>query len=118
MEINHFHDYISVRTIQNCTLFFFLSRPVKLQDFVAYFRFMAADSDYHFSEEYKALQHVGRDIPHNAADLPVNRPKNRFTNILPYEHSRFKLQSTDDEEGSDYINANYVSVSLFYTSFL
>ncbi|XP_069999561.1 tyrosine-protein phosphatase 10D [Penaeus vannamei] len=85
------------------------SRPVKLQDFVAYFRFMAADSDYHFSEEYKALQHVGRDIPHNAADLPVNRPKNRFTNILPYEHSRFKLQSTDDEEGSDYINANYVS---------
>ncbi|XP_042885464.1 tyrosine-protein phosphatase 10D-like [Penaeus japonicus] len=85
------------------------SRPVNLQDFVAYFRFMSADSEYRFSEEFSRLQLIVHDIPHHAADLPVNRPKNRFTNILPYDHSRFKLQSTDDEEGSDYINANYVS---------
>ena len=32
----------------------------------------------------------------------------RFTNILPYDHSRVKLQPTDDEEGSDYINASFV----------
>ena len=47
-------------------------------------------------------------MPCVAADLPVNRPKNRFTNILPYDHSRVKLQPTDDEEGSDFINANFV----------
>ena len=64
---------------------------------------------YHrFSEEYEELKHVGRDMPCVAADLPVNRPKNRFTNILPYDHSRVKLQPTDDEEGSDFINANFV----------
>ncbi|XP_042228695.1 tyrosine-protein phosphatase 10D-like isoform X1 [Homarus americanus] len=84
------------------------SRPVKLKDFAAHYRFMAADSEYHFSEEYEALKHVGHDLQRNAADVPVNRPKNRFTNILPYDHSRFKLQPTDDEEGTDYINANYV----------
>ncbi|ROT62360.1 Tyrosine-protein phosphatase 10D [Penaeus vannamei] len=84
------------------------SRPVKLQDFVAHYRFMSADSEYHFSEEYEALSHVGCDLQRNAAYMSVNRPKNRFTNILPYDHSRFKLQPTDDEEGSDYINANYV----------
>lgn len=61
-----------------------------------------------FSEEFEELKHVGRDQPCTAADLPCNRPKNRFTNILPYDHSRFKLQPVDDEEGSDYINANYV----------
>ncbi|XP_047492144.1 tyrosine-protein phosphatase 10D-like isoform X1 [Penaeus chinensis] len=84
------------------------SRPVKLQDFVAHYRFMSADSEYHFSEEYEALSHVGCDLQRNAAYMSVNRPKNRFTNILPYDHSRFKLQPTDDEEGSDYVNANYV----------
>lgn len=65
-----------------------------------------------FSEEFEELKHVGRDQPCTFADLPCNRPKNRFTNILPYDHSRFKLQPVDDDEGSDYINANYVPVSL------
>ncbi|KAI9561811.1 hypothetical protein GHT06_012772 [Daphnia sinensis] len=84
------------------------TRPVKLKDFADHYRRMAADSDFRFSEEFDCLKHVGRDQPCVAADLPVNRPKNRFTNILPYDHSRFKLLPTDDEEGSDYINANYV----------
>lgn len=66
-----------------------------------------------FSEEFEELKHVGKDQPCTFADLPCNRPKNRFTNILPYDHSRFKLQPVDDEEGSDYINANYVPVSFF-----
>lgn len=91
---------------------------MRLQDFVAHYRFMSADSEYHFSEEYEALSHVGRDLQRNAADLSVNRPKNRFTNILPYDHSRFKLQPTDDEEGSDYINANYVPVSYLQRAIL
>lgn len=85
------------------------SRPVQLKDFADHYRFMSADSEYHFSEEYEALRLVGHDLQRSAADLPVNRPKNRFTNILPYDHSRVKLHPTDDEEGSDYINANYVS---------
>jgi cadherin 5 type 2 (VE-cadherin) len=40
--------------------------------------------------------------------LTVNRAKNRFTNILPYDHSRVKLKPTDDEDGSDYVNASYI----------
>ncbi|XP_015930334.2 tyrosine-protein phosphatase 10D isoform X2 [Parasteatoda tepidariorum] len=84
------------------------NRPVKLKDFADHYRFLSADSDFRFSEEFELLKHVGRDKPCNAADLPVNRPKNRFTNILPYDHSRVKLMPSDDEEGSDYINANYI----------
>ena len=91
-------------------------RPVKLKDFAEHYRRMAADSDFLFSEEFDCLKHVGRDQPCMAADLPVNRPKNRFTNILPYDHSRFKLLPTDDEEGSDYINSNYVPVTPVYSS--
>ncbi len=84
------------------------SKPVKLKDFAEHYRIMSADSDFRFSEEYEELKHVGREKPCTAADMPCNRPKNRFTNILPYDHSRVKLQPADDEEGSDYINANFV----------
>lgn len=84
------------------------SKPVKLKDFAEHYRIMSADSDFRFSEEYEELKHVGREKPCAAADMPCNRPKNRFTNILPYDHSRVKLQPADDEEGSDYINANFV----------
>jgi len=84
------------------------TRPVKLKDFAEHYRIMSADSDFRFSEEYEEFKHVGRDQPCTAADLPCNRPKNRFTNILPYDHSRVKLQPTDDEEGTDYINGNFV----------
>lgn len=110
------------------------SRPILIKNFADHYRLMSADSDfrhvsseqckkvnsnfnitsnYHlcrFSEEFEDLKQVGRDQPCTFADLPCNRPKNRFTNILPYDHSRFKLQPVDDDEGSDYINANYVPV--------
>ncbi|PIO37165.1 hypothetical protein AB205_0105150, partial [Aquarana catesbeiana] len=54
------------------------------------------------------LKMIGLDIEHCAADLPANRCKNRYTNILPYDFSRVKLVSTDEEEGADYINANFI----------
>jgi protein tyrosine phosphatase len=85
------------------------SKTIKLINFGDHFRRMSADSDFRFSEEFEQLRHVGRERPTAAAELPVNRPKNRFTNILPYDHSRVKLQPTDDEEGSDYINSNYIA---------
>ncbi|KAL1469545.1 hypothetical protein MTO96_024925 [Rhipicephalus appendiculatus] len=97
------HDIVSIAESEMVT-----SRPVKLKDFLEHYRIMSADSDFRFSEEFELLKHVGRDKPCGAADLPVNRPKNRFTNILPYDHSRVKLLPTDDEDGSDYINANYI----------
>ncbi|XP_041352135.1 receptor-type tyrosine-protein phosphatase H-like isoform X5 [Gigantopelta aegis] len=85
-----------------------MSRPIKLVDYGEHVRKMAADSDFRYAEEYEDLKEVGRDQPTLAAEFPPNRPKNRFTNILPYDHSRVKLLPTDDDEGSDYINANYV----------
>uniref|UniRef100_A0A0K8UW28 protein-tyrosine-phosphatase n=1 Tax=Bactrocera latifrons TaxID=174628 RepID=A0A0K8UW28_BACLA len=84
------------------------NRPILIKNFAEHYRLMSADSDFRFSEEFEELKHVGRDQSCTFADLPCNRPKNRFTNILPYDHSRFKLQPVDDDEGSDYINANYV----------
>ncbi|OZC05141.1 Protein-tyrosine phosphatase, partial [Onchocerca flexuosa] len=84
------------------------SRPVLIHNFAEHVRLMSADSDFRFSEEYENLKLVGHGQTCIAADLTVNRAKNRFTNILPYDHSRVKLIPTDDDDGSDYINASYI----------
>ncbi|XP_058630355.1 receptor-type tyrosine-protein phosphatase O isoform X2 [Onychostoma macrolepis] len=85
-----------------------LTSPVQLSDFEAYIKDMSKDSAYKFSLQFEELKSVGLDLSHEAADLPVNRPKNRYTNILPYDFSRVKLISLHNDEGSDYINANYI----------
>lgn len=84
------------------------SHEVKVADFKDYIKTLSADSDFKYAEQFEDLKEVGREQTCLAAELPVNRGKNRFTNILPYDHSRVKLLPTDDEEGSDYINANYM----------
>ncbi|XP_067860875.1 receptor-type tyrosine-protein phosphatase O isoform X2 [Heptranchias perlo] len=81
---------------------------VQLDDFELYLKDMARDSDYKFSLQFEDLKLVGQDISQDAAELPVNRCKNRYTNILPYDFSRVKLISLHNEEDSDYINANYI----------
>uniref|UniRef100_A0ABM5GE00 Receptor-type tyrosine-protein phosphatase O isoform X2 n=1 Tax=Pogona vitticeps TaxID=103695 RepID=A0ABM5GE00_9SAUR len=85
-----------------------LTNPVQLDDFDSYIKDMAKDSDYKFSLQFEELKMIGLDIPHFVADLPMNRSKNRYTNILPYDFSRVRLVSMNEEEGSDYINANYI----------
>ncbi|KAM6320533.1 receptor-type tyrosine-protein phosphatase O [Aegotheles albertisi] len=85
-----------------------LTNPVQLDDFDGYIKDMAKDSDYKFSLQFEELKLIGLDIPHFAADLPMNRCKNRYTNILPYDFSRVRLVSMNEDEGSDYINANYI----------
>ncbi len=54
---------------------------------------------------------IGLDHAKEASLIAENRAKNRYTNILAYDHSRVKLSFVDDDPGSDYINASYIPVS-------
>ena len=76
---------------------------------------VTALSNVSFCLTSQELKEVGKDQEWEASLLPVNRPKNRFTNILPYDHSRVKLLPSEDDEGSDYINANWMPVRSMYT---
>ncbi|MCP9261709.1 Tyrosine-protein phosphatase 10D [Dirofilaria immitis] len=87
----------------------YLNRPVLIRNFAEHVRLMSADSDFRFSEEYE----VGSEIGWTWTDMYSSgfnseSSKNRFTNILPYDHSRVKLIPIDDEDGSDYVNASYI----------
>ncbi|XP_077999756.1 tyrosine-protein phosphatase 10D-like [Glandiceps talaboti] len=86
-----------------------LARPVRITNFAEHYAQMAADSGYKFQEEYDDLRPIGTNFSTRTAELAENRPKNRYTNILPYEHTRVKLEELDDALGSDYINANYLA---------
>ena len=37
----------------------------------------------------------------------MNKSKNRYANVIAYDHSRVVLQNEDGIHGSDYINANF-----------
>ncbi|CAC5413564.1 PTPRB [Mytilus coruscus] len=84
------------------------SRPVKIDKFYQHVEILARDSNHFFSKEYKELKAMAPMLSTEAAEQQEARTKNRYSNILPFDHSRVKLLPLDDEEGSDYINANYI----------
>jgi netrin-G3 ligand len=47
-----------------------------------------------------------------AANLKYNQSKNRFVTVVPYDETRVQLAVIPGVEGSDYINASWINVSL------
>jgi len=87
------------------------SKPILLCEFQQAYMELRQDSGYKFSDEFFELKEVGKEQAVEASLLPANRGKNRYTNILAYDRTRVKLNAIDDESddnGSDYINANYI----------
>ncbi|XP_041054370.1 receptor-type tyrosine-protein phosphatase eta isoform X1 [Carcharodon carcharias] len=80
---------------------------ISVDYFEGYFSKQHADSDCGFAEEYEELKPVGILQSTQAAQQPLNKPKNRYNNVLPYDISRVKLSVTGDPS-SDYINANFM----------
>ncbi|XP_056349685.1 receptor-type tyrosine-protein phosphatase eta-like isoform X1 [Oenanthe melanoleuca] len=83
------------------------SKMIKVENFESYFKKQQADSNCGFAEEYEELKSAGVQQPKFAAELPENRGKNRYNNVLPYDISRVKLSNQSSGTG-DYINANYM----------
>ncbi|XP_030327690.1 tyrosine-protein phosphatase non-receptor type 6 isoform X2 [Strigops habroptila] len=68
-----------------------------------------------FWEEFDSLQkqEAKQLFDRHEGQRPENKSKNRYKNILPFDHSRVILQGRDPNiPGSDYINANYIKNHL------
>ncbi|XP_032431079.1 receptor-type tyrosine-protein phosphatase eta isoform X4 [Xiphophorus hellerii] len=81
---------------------------VPVTKFPDHYRQLSLDENRGFSQEYESLAPAGTNQTQKAATLPENKGKNRFTNILPYDWSRVKLNTSNPNNTMDYINANYL----------
>ncbi|XP_054763999.2 uncharacterized protein LOC129270704 [Lytechinus pictus] len=60
-----------------------------------------------FSHEFSLLS-SDEGIPRIIALKPENKTKNRFKNIVAFDHSRVVLEKLKDDPHSDYYNANFI----------
>lgn len=83
--------------------------PVNM--FAAHVAELHADGDIGFSREYESIQSAANQDEYSIeySQQMENKIKNRYLNILAYDHSRVRLFHVMGQcRGEDYINANYI----------
>ncbi|XP_030295517.1 protein tyrosine phosphatase receptor type Db isoform X27 [Sparus aurata] len=81
--------------------------PVPISELADHIERLKANDNLKFSQEYESID-PGQQFTWENSNLEVNKPKNRYANVIAYDHSRVILSSIEGVPGSDYINANYV----------
>ncbi|XP_034555400.1 receptor-type tyrosine-protein phosphatase kappa isoform X4 [Notolabrus celidotus] len=84
-----------------------LHPAIRVADLLQHINLMKTSDSYGFKEEYESL-FEGQSASWDVAKKEQNRTKNRYGNIIAYDHSRVILQPIEDDPSSDYINANYI----------
>ncbi|XP_071359884.1 protein tyrosine phosphatase receptor type Db isoform X4 [Trachinotus anak] len=81
--------------------------PVPISELADHIERLKANDNLKFSQEYESVD-PGQQFTWENSNLEVNKPKNRYANVIAYDHSRVILSSIEGVPGSDYINANYI----------
>jgi len=101
--------------------------PIPIAQLPEYVAALRANDGEGFSREYESIE-PGQPFTWDASTADANKAKNRYANVVAYDHSRVVLEPLDGVEGSDYINANYmdgycrlkayIATQVGFTSFL
>ncbi|XP_022101762.1 receptor-type tyrosine-protein phosphatase T-like isoform X2 [Acanthaster planci] len=81
--------------------------PVCSEALADYTKMKESMKESGFEADYKTIPD-GQLHPWTVARKPENKHKNRFANVIAYDHSRVVLTPMEGDPHSDYINACYV----------
>ncbi|XP_077297678.1 tyrosine-protein phosphatase Lar isoform X3 [Arctopsyche grandis] len=80
--------------------------PIMISELTNHIDRLKSNDNLKFSQEYESIE-PGQQFTWDHSNMEVNKPKNRYANVIAYDHSRVILQPQDGILGGDYINANY-----------
>ncbi|XP_031141643.1 protein tyrosine phosphatase receptor type Db isoform X22 [Sander lucioperca] len=107
MSSHHPTDPVELRRINFQTPGMASHPPVPISELADHTERLKANDNLKFSQEYESID-PGQQFTWENSNLEVNKPKNRYANVIAYDHSRVILSSIEGVPGSDYINANYI----------
>ncbi|XP_055514788.1 receptor-type tyrosine-protein phosphatase S-like isoform X11 [Leucoraja erinacea] len=90
--------------------------PIPITELAEHTEHLKANDNLKFSQEYESID-PGQQFTWEHSNMEVNKPKNRYANVIAYDHSRVILAPIEAPSsllplagisGSDYINANYI----------
>ncbi|XP_046699096.1 receptor-type tyrosine-protein phosphatase delta-like isoform X26 [Silurus meridionalis] len=107
MPSHHPTDPVELRRLNFQTPGMASHPPIPIMDLSDHLERLKANDNLKFSQEYESID-PGQQFTWEHSNLEVNKAKNRYANVIAYDHSRVLLSSIDAIPGSDYINANYI----------
>ncbi|XP_032439039.1 receptor-type tyrosine-protein phosphatase delta isoform X31 [Xiphophorus hellerii] len=107
MPLHHPTDPVELRRLNFQTPGMANHPPIPIMELADHVERLKANDNLKFSQEYESID-PGQQFTWEHSNLEVNKPKNRYANVIAYDHSRVLLSGIDGIPGSDYINANYI----------
>ncbi|XP_065105730.2 receptor-type tyrosine-protein phosphatase delta isoform X30 [Paramisgurnus dabryanus] len=107
MPCHHPTDPVELRRLNFQTPGMASHPPIPVMELADHIERLKANDNLKFSQEYESID-PGQQFTWEHSNLEVNKPKNRYANVIAYDHSRVLLSAIDGIPGSDYINANYI----------
>uniref|UniRef100_A0A1A7WDV9 protein-tyrosine-phosphatase n=1 Tax=Iconisemion striatum TaxID=60296 RepID=A0A1A7WDV9_9TELE len=107
MMAHHPTDPVEMRRINFQTPGMMSHPPIPISELAEHIELLKANDNLRLSQEYESID-PSQQFTWEHSNLEVNKPKNRYANVIAYDHTRVILAPVEGILGSDYINSNYI----------
>ncbi|EDV18870.1 uncharacterized protein TRIADDRAFT_34519 [Trichoplax adhaerens] len=88
-------------------------KPIPIDQFIRHVSNLHENTDLGFYNEFEVRRQLAmsKNITWTHSLNLLNKAKNRYDNVIAYDHTRVKLNPIPDDLGSTYINANFIKTN-------